>query len=112
MCRRWTGGVFLTVGTDAVTWEGEDHIQTYTSSAWAERGFCRTCGTNLFYRVTAPGKMEGMTALMFGSLNDPEGLEIATELFVDRRPATYALVGEADHKRLTEAEVLALFGGG
>lgn len=112
MCRRWSGGVFLTVSTEGISWEGESLISTYTSSPWAERGFCRTCGTNLFYRVTAPGKLHGMTALMFGAIDDAEGLEIATELFIDRKPATYALVGQADHKCLTESEVLALFGEG
>ncbi len=112
MCRRWTGGLFLSVGADAVTWEGEEHIKTFKSSAWAERGFCSTCGANLFYRVTAPGKLQGMTAIMYGSLEDPGELKVATELFIDRKPPAYALAGQAEHKVLTEAEVMALFGGG
>jgi hypothetical protein len=45
MCRKWTGGVFLTVQARDVRFTGEDAIATYTSSDWAERGFCSRCGS-------------------------------------------------------------------
>ena len=52
MCRTWSAGPFMTVdcGHD-VTFKGEENIQMYDSSEWAERGFCKKCGTNLFYRL-------------------------------------------------------------
>ena len=57
MCRKWSGGIYLGlhVKAAAATITGADAITAYTSSDWAERCFCATCGTNLFYRVTAPG---------------------------------------------------------
>ena len=52
MCRKWGGGavLFADCGTD-VSWQGEEHIGVYSLSAWAERGFCKVCGTRLFYRA-------------------------------------------------------------
>ncbi len=51
MCRRATGAPvpgFVSVSADAVTWTGNPTV--YRSSDVAERGFCATCGTTLFYR--------------------------------------------------------------
>ena len=54
MCRRWGGGPALGVacGSD-VQIDGGDKLITYRSSDWAERAFCGTCGTHMFYRVLA-----------------------------------------------------------
>ena len=49
MCRRWSGGPGLAVSVASVDFQGEDNIERYDSSDWAERGFCKTCGSNLFY---------------------------------------------------------------
>ncbi|MDY6983113.1 MAG: GFA family protein, partial [Pseudomonadota bacterium] len=50
MCRRWGGGPFMTLhaGQD-VKVEGD--VKTYRSSDWAERAFCGTCGTHLYYHL-------------------------------------------------------------
>ena len=108
MCRRWTGGPLLAVGTNDVEWVGEDKVTIFKSSDWAERGFCSVCGSSLFYRVTAPGPHEGRTHLAFGTLDDQRGFELKLEYFIDKKPEAYALAGE--RKRLTEAEVFARFG--
>jgi hypothetical protein len=109
MCRRWTGGPLLAIGTSEVAWEGEDKITAIKSSDWAERGFCSVCGSSLFYRVTAPGPHQGRYHIPFGTLDDQSGFEIILEFFIDKKPEAYTLAGE--RKRLTEAEVMALFGG-
>ena len=48
MCQNWGGGPFLCVegGTD-VKIEGKDYLSAYKSSDWAERHFCKKCGTAL-----------------------------------------------------------------
>ncbi|QFT82226.1 Glutathione-dependent formaldehyde-activating enzyme [Roseovarius sp. THAF27] len=109
MCRKWSGGVYLGLHVRAgdATITGADNITAYTSSDWAERCFCATCGTNLFYRVTAPGPMQGDMHVGLGLLDDPSGITLTEEIFVDRKPDAYALAG--DHKRMTEAETLAMF---
>ncbi|KRS10383.1 hypothetical protein XM53_21360 [Roseovarius atlanticus] len=109
MCRKWSGGIYLGlhVKAAAATITGADAITAYTSSDWAERCFCATCGTNLFYRVTAPGPMQGDMHVGLGLLDDPTGISLTEEIFIDRKPDGYALVG--NHKRMTEAETLAMF---
>ena len=107
MCRKWTGGVFLTTFGKNIRFEGEDAIKTYKSSDWAERGFCSRCGSSLFYRITLEGRNQGATALAVGALDDPSGLPLDEEVCIDRKPDGYAFAGE--HKQLTEAEMFALF---
>ena len=89
-----------------VTWEGEDAITTYTSSEWAERGFCSACGSSLFYRLTS-GKYVGAVSIPLGALDDQRGFELNREWFIDNKPGAYSLEGERE--RLTEAEIFAKF---
>ncbi len=107
MCRRWSGGIWVGVTARALAWENETAVRTIQSSAWAERGFCSRCGSGLFYRVTAEGKHHGHISVSVGSLEDTSGLKMGQEYFIDKKPEAYTLVGE--HKKLTEAEVMAMF---
>ena len=51
-CRRWGGGPLLAIESDQpVAFDGAQQISVYASSDWAERGFCKECGTHLFYRL-------------------------------------------------------------
>lgn len=110
MCRRWSSGPFFGVSCESVRFEGEDALGTIQSSPWAERGFCTKCGSGLFYRVTAEGPHQGMTSVALGTLDDQGGLSLVKEWFIDKRPEVYELAGEREC--LTEAQVMALFGGG
>ncbi len=109
MCRKWSGGIYLAleVAPDAITFEGADKITTYPSSDWAERGFCSTCGGNLYYRFMGPGTHHGTYHVGMGSLDDPAGISVTEEIFVDHKPEGYALAGQLNG--MTEAEVLAMF---
>lgn len=110
MCRRWTGSAFLgvTVRGSDLAWRGEDNIARLQSSAWAERAWCRTCGTGLWYRVTAEGPMLGDYEIPIGLFDDADGLEMQREIYIDRKPDAFAFQGE--HELLTEAQVTALYG--
>lgn len=104
MCRRLSGGSpFFGASVKSVTFEGEESITRFTSSEWAERGFCNNCGTSLFYFLKPT---QGYT-LSIGLLDDASRLELAREISIDHKPPAYALVG--DHPRMTEAEVFAAF---
>ena len=46
MCRRWAGGPTFSTDVGSVTFSGEENIQRYDSSTWAERGFCKRCGSS------------------------------------------------------------------
>lgn len=55
-CRRWGSGPRLSVDCgDAPVFEGNEHIAVYQSSESADRGFCKECGSHLFYRVKKSG---------------------------------------------------------
>lgn len=104
MCRKWGGGPFLAVecGSD-VEFTGNESIGVFDSSDWAERGFCRQCGTHLFYRL----KEEGFYAIPVG-LFDTTDWVLTEEVFIDEKPEFYAF--SQDTKKLTGAELFAQFG--
>lgn len=102
MCRRWSGGPGFAATVGKVTFDDEAHITRYDSSAWAERGFCNRCGTNLFYRLKEPDRY----VLWMGTFDDPAPFDVVGEIFIDEKPAAYELAG--DHPRLTGAEFMAV----
>ncbi|MEM7614401.1 MAG: GFA family protein, partial [Pseudomonadota bacterium] len=110
MCRRWSGGVHFGVdlAPDELELEGTENIATYTSSEWAERAFCKICGSHLYYRFTMEGPACGTYSLSAGSLDDMNGLPLKKEIYVDAKPDGFAFTGE--HPRMTEAEFLTSIG--
>lgn len=104
MCRRWAGGLLLAIdcGTQ-VSFNGEDNISVYDSSEWAERGFCKQCGSNLFYRLKAkqqymmpPGLFDGFDSLTFDH-----------QIFIEEKPDYYDFAN--DTHNMTGEEVFAAF---
>jgi hypothetical protein len=108
-CRRWTGSALLEVSikTEDLTWHGAEHIATRASSDWAERAWCRSCGTNVYFRHTRRDKWFGTTDLPLGLFDDASGFALTHEIYVDHKPDSFAY-DSADHKKLTRAEVVAL----
>ncbi|MDY0241997.1 MAG: GFA family protein [Rhodospirillaceae bacterium] len=102
MCRRWSGGPLLSLEATPV-FTGEEHITLYASSDWAERGFCRHCGSHLFYRT----KDRTHYYMPVGLFDAVEGITFTHQIFIDRKPDYYSF---ADHTgMMTEAEVMAMF---
>ena len=104
MCRTWGGGPLMAVGcgTD-VEIEGEEHVAVFSSSEWAERGFCSRCGTNLFYRL----KQNQEFYIAAGIFTDATGLVFDHQVFIDEKPDYYDFAN--DTKDMTGAEVFARF---
>lgn len=104
MCRRWGGGPLLAVdcGHD-VSISGDEHVSVYNSSEWAERGFCRHCGTHLFYRL----RQTGQYIVPVGLLENSEGLVMDHQIFIDEKPGYYCFANETSN--MTGAEVFALY---
>jgi hypothetical protein len=109
MCRKWSGGVYMGMAVSAgnLTLESEENLGLYKSSDWAERAFCTSCGSSLFYRVTAPGPHQGTCHVGMGTLDDASGVPLTAEIFVDEKPDGFAFAG--DHATMTGAEVFALY---
>lgn len=110
MCRRWTGSAFLgvTVPTEKVSWSNEAQIGLLQSSEWAERAWCRRCGSPLYYRVTEEGAMFGGTEIPIGLFDDPNGFTLTNEIYIDEKPDSFAFVGDK-HQKLTRAECVEKF---
>lgn len=106
-CRTWGGGPLFAVdcGTE-VTFSSEDHITVFQSSDWAERGFCRTCGSHLFYRL----RQNGHYILPVGLLEDGSAWNFDHQVFIDEKPDFYAFANET--KDMTGAELFAKYSGG
>jgi hypothetical protein len=111
-CRRWTGSALLavTVPADGMRFEGSEHVRTHRSSDWAERAWCDRCGSTLYYRVTMEGPLRGQYHVALGTFDAPEAFEFASEIYIDRKPASFAFAGERRTK--TKAEIEAQFAGG
>jgi len=104
MCRTWGGGPLMAIdcGTD-VSIDGEDNISVFDSSAWAERGFCKKCGSHLFYRLKPTGQYI-MPAGLF-----PDGdLNFDHQVYIDEKPAYYDFGNKTEN--LTGAQVIEMFG--
>ncbi|QTF93840.1 GFA family protein [Halomonas sp. BM-2019] len=104
LCRKWGGGPLFAVECEGdVAFEGAESIATYPSSEWAERGFCKRCGTHLFYRL----KQERHYAIPVGLLDDGEQWVFADQIFIDEKPAFYSFAQET--RTLTGEEVFAQY---
>ncbi|RJY08297.1 GFA family protein [Aurantiacibacter aquimixticola] len=101
MCRRWTGAWYPALEGESFSLAGEDAIRVHRSSDWAERAFCGTCGSHLWYKFLPTGNRSFLAGL-FADAND---LPVEREIFVEERAAWSTLPGE--HPKLTGEEVIA-----
>ncbi|GLQ73720.1 GFA family protein [Vibrio penaeicida] len=106
ICRRWSGGPLMSVdcGSD-IHFTGEENIQVYDSSDWAERGFCKQCGSHLFYRL----KHNQQHIVGAGLIDDQSQFVFDHQVFTDEKPHYYHF-GNKTHD-MTGPEVFAKYGG-
>jgi hypothetical protein len=104
-CRRWSGGPMLAVhcGRD-VRFDGSDHIGVYASSEWAERAFCKRCGTHLYYRLLPTGEY-----FVPAGAFDTNDFQMASQIYIDRKPGYYAFANQTP--MLTEQQVIEKYAG-
>lgn len=103
MCRKHTSGMFISVSTLPGSVEATGPYTSFRSSAWAERGFCQTCGSTLWYGTVA----DGVRHPSAGLFEDAAGGEMTLEFYADKCPQGYELAG--GHQKLTTEETEALF---
>lgn len=101
MCRKWSGGVFLAIECESVSFADEAALGVYRSSSYGERLFCRSCGSSLLWRLQA-GSHE---ALALQALDDITGITMTSEIFFDEKPPLYAFANET--RKMTGAEFIA-----
>lgn len=93
-CRKTSGNFVAAtrVAKADLTFECQDTLTWYRSSDVAERGFCNTCGGNLFWR-----RLEGETiSIMAGTIDPPTGLKTELHIFVADKSDFYELFDDVE----------------
>ena len=83
--------------------EDPTNLGVYRSSEWAERCFCKQCGTPLFYRLVA----QNLHFVSAEAFDDRDGYAFKSQIFIDEKPAYYEFANKTHN--MTGAEVFAAF---
>jgi hypothetical protein len=77
-CRKSTGHFLVStdIARERLTVKGEEHVGWYASSEKVRRGFCRTCGSTLFWDPI----FQPWTAIAMGAFDKPTGVEIGLHI--------------------------------
>jgi hypothetical protein len=88
-CRRQSGHFVAAtaIADDRLAVTGAENITWYDSSDVARRGFCRNCGSGLFWK---DGRL-AQTSILAGSLDLPSGLTASHHIFVAQKGDYYAI---------------------
>ena len=107
MCRRWSAGPFMTVHSPG-PWRFVEAagLAWYRGSQWAERGFCKTCGSSLFWRLAE--QPDRMLIVSVEALDEASDITLNRHIYVDAQPDRYAF--DDDRPRITEAQLMAELG--
>ena len=104
MCRKWSSGPYMEVNCGSnVEFSGTENITVYDSSAWADRGFCSICGSNLFYHL----KDANEYMISVGLFSNDENLVFDHQVFIDVKPNYYSFSNKT--RNMTSTEIFKMF---
>lgn len=104
MCRRNNAGPFFAIDCgDTLVFEDEANVGVYDSSDWAQRGFCKQCGSSLFWRL----KDKSANIVAVDAFDDLGGLKLDHEVFIDEKPGYYSFAEKT--QQLTGQQVFEMF---
>lgn len=88
-CRKQAGHRYASTGTKAsnIEIDGAANVTWYRASPNAERGFCATCGSHLFWKPSN----EDYIGILAASVDEPSGLQMAKHIFVDDKGDYYEI---------------------
>jgi hypothetical protein len=88
-CRKWSGNIWASVAPAAGTLRvlSDTGLAWYRSSGTAERGFCRICGSSLFWRRLGADRID----VAAGTLDSPTGAKLARHIFVTDKGDYYTI---------------------
>jgi hypothetical protein len=86
-CRRSSGHFVAATACrpEQLSIDGEENLQWYQSSASAQRGFCRHCGSNLFWKPSNGGHW----SIWAGSIDRPTKLTASQHIYVHMKSDYY-----------------------
>lgn len=79
-CRKQSGHIVAATACrdDQLSVSGEENLTWYAASEKARRGFCKTCGSHLFWKANG----SDATSIMAGSFQKPSGLHSGHHIHV------------------------------
>lgn len=79
-CRRNHGalGVYTLAPADRYKIKGKRNLVWYESSPGIRRGFCRNCGSKLFWERSGSGQLD----VAVGTIDPPTGLKIEKNIYL------------------------------
>jgi len=83
--------------------KGQNFITVVRTSDWADRAFCKACGSNIYYHA----RDHGEPTVTLGNLDDTSGLSVIRQYYIDNKPAGFSIA--EDTTTMTEAECIAHF---
>ncbi|WP_114428804.1 GFA family protein [Phyllobacterium bourgognense] len=88
-CRKQSGHFYAAtnVQDDSIDISGEENISWYEASEFARRGFCKNCGSVLFWKH----KDLDYISVMAGSFDQPSGLQGESHIFVEDKGDYYRI---------------------
>jgi hypothetical protein len=100
MCRRVGGapGASTSAPAESYRIRGEENLNWYRSSDSAERGFCKVCGSKLFWRRLGGEELD----VFMGSLNGSTGLRLGKHIWT-RHQGDYYEIGNDGVPRYAES---------
>lgn len=101
-CRKW-GAPAMACPVKSITVKNGSSLKHFSSSEYAERGFCGDCGSHLYWRM----KDGSYNAVHIGVLHNSEDLLFQTQLFVDAKPDNYSYAN--DTAMITGEQLFAMF---
>ncbi|KAA0697604.1 GFA family protein [Neorhizobium sp. P12A] len=96
-CRKQTGLYYAAtnVSIDKLAIEGDESITWYRASSFARRGFCKTCGSALFWQAEGADEI----SLMAGLFDQPSDLKIAYHIYCADKGDFYEISDELPQYR-------------
>ncbi|MCZ4281219.1 GFA family protein [Kiloniella laminariae] len=93
-CRRWSGHYWASaecpIDKFRIT-RGADLLSWYVSSDFARRGFCKACGSALFWQADRHETWKDHIAVSAGSLDEPTNLRAEKHIFCQFKGDYYDL---------------------
>ncbi len=92
MCQRLHGnfGPHSKARKEHITVTNDEGLAWYKTSDTARRGFCRKCGSSLFWE---PFELDA-TGIIAGTLDVPTGLKTMGHIFVSEKPDFYDIADD------------------
>ena len=94
-CRKQTGNFWtgVNVRRTALQILGAESVRWYQSSENVQRGFCKVCGSTLFWNPIIEGYK--WTAVAMGCIDTPQELKISKHTFVGDKGGYYEITDDA-----------------